>query len=77
MWKIKLNEWKRSFNPNKDDKRLIRNGILAKYRSELWKLFINRQVADIKKAKGPNYYQFLCNLVNELPVSIKLIFNYS
>lgn len=68
LWERRLKEWKKSFYPSKEIKNWIRNGILPKYRSEYWKLCINRQVEDIKKSKGPNYYQFLSNLSNDLPV---------
>lgn len=69
LWETRLREWKKSLDPSSEVKSMIRSGILPKYRSEFWKLCIYRQVGDIKKSKGPNYYQFLCNLSNDLPVS--------
>jgi hypothetical protein len=48
---------------------MVRNGIPSCYRSELWKLFIEYQVADIKSSKGPNYFAHLCNIAPESRVS--------
>ncbi|RMZ95176.1 TBC1 domain family member 2B-like, partial [Brachionus plicatilis] len=70
LWETRLREWKKSLDPSSEVKSMIRSGILPKYRSEFWKLCIYRQVGDIKKSKGPNYYQFLCNLSNDLPRDI-------
>ena len=52
----------------KDVKSLVRDGIPAQYRSQLWKIFIDYHVKDLKELKGPNYYSYLCNLIDESPV---------
>lgn len=73
LWERRLKDWKKSFDPSKEIKNSIRNGILPKYRSDFWKFCINRQVEEIKRSKGPNYFQFLCNLSNDLPVNIIIL----
>ncbi len=44
------------------------NGIPARFRANLWKLFIDNQVADIKKSKGDNYFAELCSIAPESQV---------
>lgn len=68
LWEKILREWKKSLHPSMEVKFSVRNGIFPVHRSDYWRLCINRQVEEIKKIKGPNYYQFLCNLSNDLPV---------
>ena len=53
----------------KEIKTLFRNGISSRYRSDIWKLLIHHQVADIKVTKGPNYFSYLCNLAHESQVN--------
>lgn len=75
IWKKRIREWKKCFSVTKEIKSFVRGGISSKYRSEIWKMLVNHQISDIKASKGPNYYSYLCNLVNESPVNISKIKN--
>ena len=44
-------------------KYLVRQGIPNHLRSEIWHIFIRKQVSNIRKEKDPCYFQNLCHLL--------------
>ena len=52
----------------KELKNMVRKGIPDCYRPKLWNLFINHHVSEIRKAKGKDYFAFLCNQISESQV---------
>lgn len=47
---------------------MVRKGIPECYRPKLWKLFINHHVSELRKAKGKEYFAYLCNQISESQV---------
>ena len=47
----------------KSFKTLIRQGVPHHLRSEVWHIFIHKQIEHIRKEKGFSYYEHLCHLL--------------
>lgn len=50
-------------------KSLVRQGIPNHLRSEVWHVFIQKQISHIRKIKGASYYENICHLLPNSDVS--------
>lgn len=53
----------------KNLKAFVRQGVPNHLRSEVWHIFIQKQISDIRKVKGITYYENLCHLLPNSDVS--------
>ncbi len=65
FWSMKIKEWQSIPAIDAKSKSLIRKGISPPYRGRVWKFAIQKQVETIKKTKGFNYFDHLCNISGE------------
>ncbi|CAF0741810.1 unnamed protein product [Rotaria sordida] len=63
VWRSLIKIFQNSSTVSKTLKYLVRQGIPNHLRSEVWHIFIQKQINHIRKEKGLSYYQSLCHLL--------------
>ncbi|UJR36374.1 hypothetical protein I4U23_029098 [Adineta vaga] len=63
VWRSLLKTYQTSSTVPKTFKYLVRQGIPNHLRAEVWHILIQKQVHDIRKEKGSNYFHNLCHLL--------------
>lgn len=70
-WRTLLNSYRTNGSNfvKKNFKNQLRKGLPNEFRSEFWHLVIEKNVADLRQAKGSNYFQNLCELLSKSDVN--------
>ncbi|CAF1308815.1 unnamed protein product [Adineta steineri] len=63
VWRSLLKTYQTSSTVSKTFKYLVRQGIPNHLRSEVWHVFIQKQIENIRKEKGSSYFHNLCHLL--------------